>query len=198
MNNQIFDPTAFAIEMPNQAPPLGFDPNAASFNWRDVMPNNYWSMDELEERRKQIGGWPILTPLRVVIKPVYDPAEWEGKEIPQDELAPKLVLEFAESAPALVLNKSRCEMVTRIVGSANPRHWAKGLGRIVLSVGVFNKRAQIGIEPAPPEIVEDDEPDWGAVFSSTPKPAAAPAPAQGQTPANGRFAPDTLNDELFG
>ena len=139
----------FIVDMPENAPALGFDPAAPAFNWREVLPSNYWSMDELEERRQQLGGWPVLTPARVVIKPVYDPAEYEGKEPPPSELAPKIVIEFAEAAPALVMNKSRCEMASKITGTPNPAQWAAKLPRLVLSVGVYNRKAQIVFEPAP-------------------------------------------------
>ena len=140
---------SFIVDMPGNAPALGFDPDAPSFNWREVLPSNFWNMDELEERRKQLGGWPVLTPARVVIKPVYDPAEYEGKEPPPSELTPKIVIEFAEAAPALVMNKSRCEMATQITGTPNPAKWAAKLPRLVLSVGVYNRKGQIVFEPAP-------------------------------------------------
>lgn len=139
----------FEVAMPDDGPALGFDPNAESFNWREVLPSNFWSMDELEERRQQLGGWPVLTPGRVVIKPVYDPAEFEGRAVPQEELAPKIVLEFAESCPALVMNKSRCELATKITGTPNPARWASLLPALVLSVGVYNRKAQIVFEPVP-------------------------------------------------
>lgn len=142
---------SFAVEMPETSPALGFNPELPSFNWREVLPSNYWSMDELEERKEQLGGWPVLTPAKVVIKPVYDPAEYEGKEPPLSELTPKIVLEFAEASPALVMNKSRCEMATKITGTPNPTQWASKLGKVVLSVGVYNRKGQIILEAAPAE-----------------------------------------------
>lgn len=147
--NAVAVPQTFEVAMPDNAPALGFDPNAESFNWREVLPSNYWSMDELEERRQQLGGWPVLTPARIVIKPVYDPAEYDGRPVPAEELAPKLVLEFIESSPALVMNKSRCEMASKITGTPNPAKWAALLPALVLSVGVYNRKAQIIFEPAP-------------------------------------------------
>jgi hypothetical protein len=149
MSNEITTHQSFIVAMPDSAPPLGFDPEAETFNWREVYPSNYLSMDELEEHKKLRGGWPVLMPGRVVIKPVYDPAEYEGKEVPPEELAPKVVLEWQESFPALVFNKSRCEMATQITGTPNPRKWVQLLGPLVLSVGVYNKKAQVIIEPAP-------------------------------------------------
>lgn len=140
---------SFIVEMPDEAPALGFDPMAENFNWREVLPSNYWSMDELEERKRQLGGWPVLTPARIVIKPVYDPSEYEGKTVPQSELAPKIVLEFEESVPALVFNKTRCDLATQITGTPNPRRWAALLPQLEVKTGVYNKKAQIGFEAVP-------------------------------------------------
>jgi hypothetical protein len=137
----------FVVDMPDRAPALGFDPSDPAFTWRAVYPSNFWNLEELEERRKQLGGWPVLTPARVVIRPVFDPSDYDGKEPPAEALKPKLVIEFAEAAPGLVLNKSRCEMLTRMTGSPNPQLWAARLGPVSLSVGVFGGKAQIIVEP---------------------------------------------------
>lgn len=139
---------SFAVDMPENAPALGFDVNDPAFSWRQVMPSNFWNMDMLQERHDQLGGWPVLTPARVVIKPVYDPADYDGKEPPPSELTPKIVLEFEERAPALVFNKTRCELATAITGTPNPARWAERLGPIMLAVGVKNSKAQILFERA--------------------------------------------------
>lgn len=176
-----YDPARFALEMPDRAPVLGFDINAETFNWRDVMPSNYWNMDELQERCDALGGWPVLNPARVVIKPVFDPAEWEGKEIPASELAPKIVMEFEESAPALVFNKSRCDMVTKAVGTPDPRRWVELLGPVSLSVGVFNSKAQIIIRPE----------------TAQARPNSKARPANAPTRTGRPVTVDQINDELF-
>ncbi len=185
MSNSIatlsYDPNRFALEMPDRAPVLGFDVNADTFNWRDVMPSNYWNMDELQERYDALGGWPVLTPARIVIKPVFDPSEWEGKDIPPSELAPKIVMEFVESAPALVFNKSRCDMVTKAVGTPDPRRWVELLGPVSLSVGVFNSKAQIIIRPE----------------SAQPRPNFKQRPADAPRTTQRPINVDQVNDELF-
>jgi hypothetical protein len=166
---------SFIVEMPDNAPALGFDPMAENFNWREVLKSNYWNIDELKERRSQLGGWPVLTPARIVIKPVYDPSDYEGKPVPQSELAPKIVLEFVESVPALVFNKTRCDLATQITGTPNPARWATLLPQLELIVGEYNKKVQIGFEAVP---------DWTA-----PK-------ANGK--ANGKAADvEDINDDLF-
>lgn len=135
-----FDPTKFKVDMPPNAPALGFDPAASFFSWQSVYPANFWNMDDLEKRKAQLGGWPVLTPSYVALQPVYDPAD----EHP--DMSGKLVLYFREAAPALVLNKSRCQMCEEISGTPNPTQWAAALGRVMLSVGVYNRKAQIIID----------------------------------------------------
>lgn len=145
-----FDPNRFALEMPDNAPPIAFDIADPGFNWRQVMPSNYWNRDELKQRKQELGGWPIYTPARMVVKPVYDPSDYEeNKPIPPHALAPKLVMEFAEACPALVMNKSRCEMATALTGTSDPRQWINKLGPVALSVGEYNYKIQIIIERAP-------------------------------------------------
>lgn len=172
----------FVIAMPDNAPALGFDPNSDTFNWRDVMPSNYFSMEELTEMHDLMGGWPVYTPARVVIKPVYDPSEFEGKPVPQSELAPKIVMEFEESAPALVFNKSRCDMATKATGTPDPRRWAELLGPVVLSVGVYNQKAQVIIQPVQAQA----------------RPNAKTRPANAPTRTGRPVTVDQINDELFG
>ncbi|MBX3057666.1 MAG: hypothetical protein KF770_14465 [Anaerolineae bacterium] len=139
----------FAIEMPDEAPALGFDPMSEGFSWQEVYPSNYWNMERLDERKQQLGGWPVLTPARIVIKPVYDPSEFDGRTPPPEALAPRIVLEFAESVPALVFNASRCEIASKITGTPNPQKWATLLPPLMVSNGIYNKKAQIVFELAP-------------------------------------------------
>lgn len=127
----------FVVAMPDQAPALGFDPSAESFSWRDVLPSNYWNLDLLEEKVAVLGGNPILTPARIVIKPIEDP---ELPESAQD-LTPRIVLEFAENVPALVFNKTRCMLATKLTGTPNPALWAERLPTIELYAGAYREMA---------------------------------------------------------
>ena len=133
-------PATFEIDMPNPES-LGFDHTAASFDWAEVLPDNYWSMEGLEARRKSLGGWPVLTPDKVVVQAVYDPQDAEDKR----DMSPKLVMYFTESAPALVLNKSRCQMLSDQTKTRNPTQWVGRLGQVVLESGIYNGKAQICI-----------------------------------------------------
>lgn len=179
----VYDPNRFVVEMPDNAPALGFDVNADGFNWRDILPSNFWNMDELQERYDTLGGWPVFTPARIVIKPVYDPSEYDdGKPIPTHELAPKIVMEFEESVPALVFNKTRCDQATEATGTPDPRRWCELLGPVELRVGVFNKKAQIGIVP----VNRPARPNGKARPANTPRTTQRPVTV------------DAVNDELFG
>lgn len=167
MNKQLTVVETFAIDMPAGAE-LGFDPDSTAFSWRDVLPSNYWNLDLLEEKAAALGGNPVVTPKRIVIKPVEDP---EVPEAMQDK-SPKIVLEFVENVPALVFNKTRCMLATRMTGTPNPALWAERLPQLELYAGAYRDMAaavQILFLP-----VEKQKPG-----------------------ANGANI-DTVNDELFG
>ncbi len=142
------DPNHFAVDMPNNAPPLGFDPAAAGFSWRDVYPSNYWNVDMVKEKYEALGGWPVYTPAKITIQPVEDP------EDKKPDLSPKIVLHFVESVPALVFNKTRCTITQRLTGTPNPALWAARLPKqLILKVGTdkeFSAAEQVLIEPATP------------------------------------------------
>jgi hypothetical protein len=139
MSNKIVTRETFILQMPDDAPALGFDPNAETFSWRDVYPSNYWNLELLEERIELLGGNPVLTPAHIALKPVVDP---ELPEASQDK-SPKLVLEFVENVPALVLNKTRCTIMSQLAGIHNPRRWLKALGdtRLELYPGAYREMA---------------------------------------------------------
>lgn len=137
----------FLVDMPDNAPALGFDPAAPSMSWRDVYPSNYWNLDDLQAKRAQLGGWPVVDVARVTVKPVFDPADYDGKEPPPEALIPRLVLEFA-TGPALVLNKSRCLQLEQLAGTPDPRQWAGRVKRVCLEAGIFGGKAQIIVKPA--------------------------------------------------
>lgn len=172
--------STFIVDMPLNGPALGFDPYAESFTWHDVLPSNYWNLDLLEEKATALGGNPIVTPARVRIQPVVDPDVPEG----QQDLSPKIVLEFAENVPALVFNKTRCTLATKITGTANPARWAELLPQVELYAGAYRDMAaamQILFRPV--------------------QQAARPATATPARPARNSeriIDGDKLNDDLFG
>lgn len=173
----VINPNHFAVDMPHNAPALGFDWTAATFSWRDVMPSNYWNLDLLDEKIADLGGNPIVTPRQIVIQPVLDPERDEK----QQDLKPKIVLYFHENVPALVFNVTRCNLAARITGTRNPALWAARLPKLELYPGAereFAAAMQILFRPAPATEETSDE-ELVAFFGRKPKPA-------------------DVNDELFG
>jgi len=136
-NNAVEPVKTFVVDMPDNAPALGFDPMAESFSWRDVLPSNYWNLDLLEERVAILGGNPVVTPARIVIKTVDDPEIDEDKQ----DRSPKIVLEFVENVPALVFNKTRCTLATQMTGTPNPAKWAALMPPLELYAGAFREMA---------------------------------------------------------
>lgn len=171
--------TTFVVDMPS-GEPLGFDPFAESFTWHDVLPSNYWNLDLLEEKAAALGGNPVVTPARVRIQPVVDPDVTEG----QQDMSPKIVLEFVENVPALVFNKTRCTLATKIANTPNPALWAERLPRLELYAGAFREMAsalQILFRPVAPARANGNGNGNGA----------------GSDPANVADV-DQVNGDLFG
>lgn len=135
-------PETFVIDIPNPQS-LGFDHTLPTFDWSEVLPDNYWSMEGLDARRQSLGGWPVLNPSHVSVQAVYDPQDAEDKR----DMSPKLVMYFQESCPALVLNKSRCQQLSNLSGTRNPAQWVSRLGRVSLENSIYNGKAQICIMP---------------------------------------------------
>lgn len=168
----------FVVDMPNEAPPLGFDPSLDGFTWRDVLPQNYMNLDWLEEKAQQLGGNPVFTPARILIQPVIDP------EDKTPDLTPKLVMEFTERVPALVLNRTRCTILTKLAGMPNPARWLDNLAGIPL------------------EIYAGLDKDFSAAMQILFRPVAGKGNGSGKpVPNSQRGIPtdgDALNDDLFG
>ncbi|MBE2198484.1 MAG: hypothetical protein IAE79_07715 [Anaerolinea sp.] len=136
-NRNILTAETFVVAMPNDAAPLGFDPFNDGFTWHDVLPANYWNLDLLEEKAAAMGGNPVVTPARIVIQTVVDP---EVPEAQQDK-TPKLVMEFVENVPSLVLNKTRCTLATQLTNTPNPAKWVGLLPRLELYAGAYRDMA---------------------------------------------------------
>lgn len=171
MTNNLITSETFVINMPAGVE-LGFDPDSAAFSWRDVLPSNYWNLDLLEEKTAALGGNPVVTPKRIVIEPVVDP---EVPEAAQDK-SPKIVLEFTENVPALVFNKTRCMLATRMTGTTNPALWVERLPQLELYAGAYR--------------------DMAAAVQILFLPVTE-RPVNGATRAKGVDI-DDVNDELFG
>lgn len=128
-----------AVEMPAHIP-LGFNPNAEDFDWSEVYPANYWSLELLNEMKTAGKPDPVVTPHMVKFQPVYDPEHPPHMR----DMRPKIVMYFKENVPALVMNKSRCQLASEMTGTRDPKQWVPALKLpIVLKKGEYNNRLQI-------------------------------------------------------
>ena len=139
------------LEMPDGLA-LGFNPSLDNFDWSDVLPSNYWSLEALQEKFEDTGTYPVITPDYVKIQVITDPEKADD----QQDLSPKLVLYFKEATPALVLNKSRCQLISKMTGTRNPAKWLSILkDPIQLEAGILNGKAQITFKVAEVKPVPD-------------------------------------------
>ena len=136
-----FQPTQ---DVPDDAPPMPFDLSNPNIAFDDVLPDNYFSLDGLQQWLSDRNAESrVLTVVGVSMELLYDPA----KEKPKDG-SWKPCLRFAETPTLLVINKSRGEQLSRLVGSPLLAKWAEA-GQVCIKPGIANGKAQICIEPLP-------------------------------------------------
>ncbi|MCB0094690.1 MAG: hypothetical protein KDE46_03175 [Caldilineaceae bacterium] len=133
------------------APQLNLDnPNLA---FDDVLPSNYFSMEDLELWLEERGAESrVLTITGCTMEYVYDPEKGEAT----GDWKP--CLSFAETATMLVINKTRGMQLKKLTNSPFLREWAKA-GRVAIKPGIANGKAQIVITAVPhgltPEEIDD-------------------------------------------
>lgn len=129
--------------VPDKAPPAQMDLNNVNLSFDDVLPSNYFSMEDLDiwlsERNAESR---ILTVAGCTVEYVYDPEKGE------DSGDWKPCLSFEETATMLVINKSRGQQLKRLAHSPFLRHWAN-VGQIAIKPGIANGKAQIVITAVP-------------------------------------------------
>lgn len=131
---------ALVLDMPLNAPPLGYDPTADGFSWQEIFPDNYWSNESLKERIAELdGNLPVYTAAYISVQPVFDPKTPEKDR----DMKGKPVLYFEENVPGVVLNKSRCRLIADMLGVRDPNYWPYLLGKVALDVALLNGKEQI-------------------------------------------------------
>lgn len=127
----------FVVEIPNETN-LPFDPNQ-DFDWSLVYPQNYMSAEWLEEYRETNASWIQGHVVGVGLEVVQDP------ENPVENKAPDLVLYLAGGLPRVVMNKTRCKLMTQITRTRNPKLWAEQLRGKVLEfkVGTVKEMSRV-------------------------------------------------------
>jgi hypothetical protein len=157
-------------EVPLTAPPVKVDLMDPNLSFDDVLPANYFSMEDLQIWLDERGAESrILTVTSLTMEYVYDPEKGEAT----GEWKP--CMQFAETGTMLVINKTRGQQLKRMTGSPYLRDWASA-GAVAIKPGIGNGKAQI-------------------VFTAIPAATAAPEP-QGDSMADEPL--EDLNDELFG
>jgi hypothetical protein len=125
--------------VPDKAPAPQMDLTNPNLSYDDVLPSNYFSMEELEiwlaERDAESR---ILTVTGCTMEYVYDPEKGETT----GEWKP--CLSFAETATMLVINKTRGMQLKKLTGSPFLKDWVK-VGAIAIKPGIANGKAQIVI-----------------------------------------------------
>lgn len=130
-------------DVPDKAPVAKVDWNNPNLSFDDVLPSNYFSMEDLEMwLEERAAESRILTVTGCTMEYVYDPEKGETT----GEWKP--CLSFAESATMLVINKTRGMQLKKLTGSPFLRDWAN-VGQIAIKPGIGNGKAQIIITRVP-------------------------------------------------
>ena len=129
--------------VPDKAPAPQMDLSNPNLSFDDVLPSNYFSMEELEvwlEERNAESR--VLTVTGCTMEYVYDPEKGEAT----GDWKP--CLSFAETATMLVINKTRGMQLKKLTNSPFLKEWANA-GRIAIKPGIANGKAQIIISALP-------------------------------------------------
>lgn len=126
-------------DVPDKAPAPQVDLTNPHLAYDDVLPSNYFSMEELERWLEERSAESrILTVIGCSVEYVYDPEKGE------ESGDWKPCLSFEETATMLVINKTRGQQLKKLTNSPFLRDWAK-VGQIAIKPGIANGKAQIVI-----------------------------------------------------
>ena len=145
MTTKTLTPVSFqpTLSVPHQAPPPPMDLTKPDLSFDDVLPSNYFSMEDLEiwllERQAESR---VLHVTGCSVEYVFDPEKGEAS----GEWKPCLA--FADTATLLVINKTRGQQLKQITHSPFLRDWAT-VGAIAIKPGLANGKGQIVIEAVP-------------------------------------------------
>ena len=130
-------------DVPDKAPAPQLDLTNPHLAFDDVLPSNYFSMEDLELWLEERGTESrLLTVIGCTLEYVYDPE----KGVESGDWKP--CLSFDETATMLVINKSRGMQLKKLTKSPFLRDWAK-VGQITIKPGIANGKAQIVITAVP-------------------------------------------------
>lgn len=130
-------------DVPDKAPAPQLDLDNPNLAYDDVLPSNYFSMEELELWLEERGAESrLLTVIGCSLEFVFDPEKGEAT----GDWKP--CLSFAETATMLVINKTRGMQLKKLTNSPFLKEWAKA-GRIAIKPGIANGKAQIVLTAVP-------------------------------------------------
>lgn len=136
-------------DVPDKAPAPQLDLTNPNLAFDDVLPSNYFSMEDLELWLEERGGESrILTVTGCTLEYVYDPE----KGVESGDWKP--CLSFEETATMLVVNKTRGMQLKKLTSSPFLRDWAT-VGQIAIKPGIGNGKAQIIITAVPTMTSQD-------------------------------------------
>ncbi len=136
-------------DVPDKAPVPQLDLTNPNLAFDDVLPSNYFSMEDLELWLEERGGESrILTVTGCTLEYVYDPE----KGVESGDWKP--CLSFEETATMLVVNKTRGMQLKKLTQSPFLRDWAT-VGQIAIKPGIGNGKAQIIITAVPTMTSQD-------------------------------------------
>lgn len=135
--------------VPDVAPAPQMDLTSPTLSYDDVLPSNFFSMEDLQIWLEERGAESrVLTVAGASVEFVYDP---EKGETTGDW---KPCLSFVETGTMLVINKTRGQQLKRLAKSPFMRDWAR-VGRIAIKPGIGNGKAQIVIAAVPEDAAAD-------------------------------------------
>lgn len=130
-------------DVPDKAPVPQLNLDNPNLAFDDVLPSNYFSMEELELWLEERGAESrVVTVIGCTLEFVYDPEKGEAT----GDWKP--CLSFAETGTMLVINKTRGMQLKKLANSPFLREWAS-VGRIAIKPGIANGKAQIVITVVP-------------------------------------------------
>jgi hypothetical protein len=149
-NNTVNEATAITTanfhpvnNVPAKAPKPQMDLDNPNLSFDDVLPSNYFSMEDLQIWLDERGAESrILTVTGTSIEFVFDPEKGE------ESGNWKPCLSFAETGTMLVINKSRGQQLKKLTNSPFLKDWAN-VGQIAVKPGIANGKAQIVIKAVP-------------------------------------------------
>lgn len=151
MSTDLTTTDTFVIDLP-KGTVLPFDPSK-DFDWSLIYAQQYMSAEWLEEYHGTSEIWPTGMIVAIGLEVVQDP------ERPDETKKPDIVLQLSGGLPKVVMNKTRCKIMTRLTGTRNPHFWITRLRGKLLQFSVATVREMSRVPQVVFDVIGDVEPD---------------------------------------